>query len=181
MSIKIIFDSVRGQTWTVRLVQQGDAYGLDEQLVHMDPEPLVEFFDTRYAHTDLGQFVSRYNLSTLLERPLSDGLHLDLGIPSWFISGPAMYEVQVWLRAAAKNPPTLGFEAIHGAMLRKVLELARAHGLVERRWTHADNYWSVTVYPDGKTAYADYAEDSRGPTGTVAQLTMLELANLLSA
>ena len=34
--------------WTVRVVREGDSYGLNMMLVH-DGKPMVEFYDTKYA------------------------------------------------------------------------------------------------------------------------------------
>lgn len=53
-------------TWAVRIVRNGDHYGRHNCLVHECNDPLVEFYDTRYLHTDLGQFVSRYSATTFL-------------------------------------------------------------------------------------------------------------------
>lgn len=101
MNIKIVHDQETGQSWAVRLVLEGEAYGKDNCLTHAKAEPLVEFYDTRHPETDLGQFVSRYYLSTLLERALTDGLCLQGGVPSWTVSAGAMRQVQVWLAKKA--------------------------------------------------------------------------------
>lgn len=106
MKIKIILDEVSNMTWAIRLVEKGDGYGLNDQLVHNKDEPLVEFFDTRHPHTDLGQFVSRYNLSTLLDRSGDTGLDLYGGVPSWKVYDKAMKQLTQWLvfYAAWKHP-----------------------------------------------------------------------------
>lgn len=96
MSIKVVYDATSGQTWVVRLVHRGEHYGLNDQLVHDEREPLVEFFDPRQPHTDLGQFVSRYFVGTLLEG--SGGLDLMGHEPTWKISSSAMLMVRDWLR-----------------------------------------------------------------------------------
>jgi hypothetical protein len=75
------------QAWfTMRVVGDGDAYGRDMALTHSGNDPLVEFYDRRWDHdTDpdgerLGQFISRYRLSTLME-PGRDGTTVfDTGI-----------------------------------------------------------------------------------------------------
>src|SRR5690606_39865054 len=50
----------------------GDSYGLNGCLIHEENDPMIEFYDTRYHLSNdwegLGQFVSRYYLSTLDER-----------------------------------------------------------------------------------------------------------------
>ena len=49
-------------------------------------KPLIEFYDRRYPHTDLGQFVARYYASTLAQCDPSFGLLLYGGVPDWHIS-----------------------------------------------------------------------------------------------
>jgi hypothetical protein len=78
--------------FSVVLVRKGDRYGLENCLTHEKDDPMVEFYDADYAgkpyFTKVGQFVSRYYLSTLTERPVA-GLCLDGGIPKWSIAaGP---------------------------------------------------------------------------------------------
>lgn len=74
--------------FAVVLVREGDKYGRDNCLTH-DGEPMVEFYDVRSAgkrgFTKLGQFVSRYYLKTLTERPVG-GINLDGGVPEWTIA-----------------------------------------------------------------------------------------------
>ncbi len=82
--------------FNVRLVSKGDRYGLDWCRTHDKDEPLVEFYDARYPHTEFGQFVSRYCLSTMLERD-DAGLCLDGGVPEWSISADDMAAVRAWL------------------------------------------------------------------------------------
>ena len=43
--------------FNVRIVRAGDRYGRDNCLTHDKDEPLVEFYDSRYPHTEYGQFV----------------------------------------------------------------------------------------------------------------------------
>lgn len=98
MRIKIVYDAAPRRTWAIRLVEQGDWYGLADQLPHTDVDPLVEFYDTRYPHTDLGQFVARYSSSSLLQRQQWPGLCLHGGVPDWTVSDDAMTQVMDWLR-----------------------------------------------------------------------------------
>ena len=90
--------------WTVRLVLKGDHYGLDDVLTHTGIDPLVEFYDRRYMHTEFGQFVSRYYLSTLYTdrggsfvSRQARGLDLHGGVPDWSISAEGMTLVYDWL------------------------------------------------------------------------------------
>src|SRR5437899_65527 len=88
-----------GRTFNVRLVRRGDRYGLNEGLVHDKNEPLVEFWDATYEHDPrftpgLGQFTSRYYLSTLTgkdgdlaRRQVSRGLALCGHVPAWTVTG----------------------------------------------------------------------------------------------
>jgi hypothetical protein len=89
--------------WTVRIVFKGERYGLDNVLLHEQDEPLVEFYDAEQDSTKfgpLGQFVNRYNITTLLSRkhpgmPLALCLHA--GIPRWTVSAEHMALVERWL------------------------------------------------------------------------------------
>jgi len=69
----------------VRVVHPGEPYGMTNLLTNDGDEPLVEFYDARYPHTDHGQFVSRYNLSTLNGLGRGNGLMLDEGTPEWSV------------------------------------------------------------------------------------------------
>lgn len=85
-------------TWAVRVVRKGEYYGLRNCLVHETGEPLVEFYDTRYPFSNLGQFVSRYNLSTLVgTHPYGHGLCLNSGVPDWTIPDECFGMIQDWL------------------------------------------------------------------------------------
>ena len=99
MKIKIFHDTRSHLIWAVRIVEKGDKYGLKDCLTHEGDEPLVEFFDTRYEHTDLGQFVSRYFIDTLTGG--EGGLNLDGCEPEWTIHRPCMHRIRDWLRRQA--------------------------------------------------------------------------------
>jgi hypothetical protein len=95
-----------GLAFNARIVLQGDTYGVNHAFTHDDPDPLVEFYDTRFAHSRdpqgvmLGQFISRYRLSTLFEDGKAiRGLDLDGGIPSWTLDTQTMDDLAVNLRA----------------------------------------------------------------------------------
>lgn len=101
-------DPETGRPWRVRFLRQGDRYGRDRCLTHDEVEPLVEFYDRRFANgrsswghsfPDEGQFVSRYYLSSLLRRR-GGGLNLDGGVEDWSISAEGvrivMRHVVVW-------------------------------------------------------------------------------------
>lgn len=90
-----------GVPFTVRVVHQGDRYGRDNVVVHEEQESLVEFYDARFPfYSDpsgkvLGQFVSRYQVSTIAEG--SGGLVLDGGCHEWSLSCSEMKQVRSWL------------------------------------------------------------------------------------
>ena len=64
-----------------------------------------EFYDGRYDHTPDGQFISSYNVSTLVKYPLltsreapSNGLDLFGDQSDWKVDAPTMQMVMDWLR-----------------------------------------------------------------------------------
>lgn len=179
MNIKIIRDAATTLTWAIRLVQFGDNYGQRDKLIHDNVDPMVEFFDTRFPHTPLGQFVSRYYLSTLLERQDNVGLCLDGGVPSWSVSAVAMAEVYQWLLEVAETPPAPSESALLEALRRAVQLRAKTQGMLTLDAPYADNSWKVDVYPDGGTRYGSYAREQRGPHGTLVDLKAWELVGLL--
>jgi len=81
-----------GRAFNVRLVREGDRYGLNDCLVHDKDDPMVEFWDAIYEHDPrftpgLGQFTARYYLSTLTERRSSHALALCGHEPVWTVTG----------------------------------------------------------------------------------------------
>ncbi len=74
----IFHNDAHDARFTMRVVGDGDRYGRGMSLTHTGPDPLVELYDRRWDQERdpdglmLGQFVSRYRLSTLLE-PGRDG------------------------------------------------------------------------------------------------------------
>lgn len=96
MKLKIFHDTRSHLIWAVRIVEKGDKYGLNDALTHKGERPLVEFYDTRHEHTDLGQFVTRYFLGSLTEG--EGGLYLDGCEPEWTIHRPCMNRIRDWLR-----------------------------------------------------------------------------------
>ena len=88
--------------WNVRIVKTGDKYGRAMCLTN-DKAPMVEFYDSRYPHTEYGQFVSRYYISTILSQDsrggkYSNGLCLDGRVPAWQVSAEDMAEVVSFLQ-----------------------------------------------------------------------------------
>jgi hypothetical protein len=92
---KVLIVNDQPLTWLIRVVEPGDRYGLNMCLTNNEDEPYVEFYDTRYGHTDFGQFVSRYYVSTIMEH--KGDLCLDGGVPEWAVSGKLIERVKKWL------------------------------------------------------------------------------------
>lgn len=84
--------------WNVRVVNIGDKYGRNMCLTNITA-PMVEFYDVRYSHTQYGQFISRYYITTILsENEYPTGLCLDTSIPEWQVSSDDMDAVIVFLK-----------------------------------------------------------------------------------
>lgn len=103
-----------GIVFAIRIVPTGGMIGRARDIVNK-AQPMVEFYDTRYPHTDCGQFVSSYYLSTILDGdqhfPVDElrGLQLDGGVPDWHISAAGMREVRKQL-ALWRTGQALGLE-----------------------------------------------------------------------
>lgn len=80
--------------FNLRIVRKGDGYGIG--LTHNKDEPMVEFYDDRYPHTEHGQFVSRYYVSTILERD-NRGLCLEGAEPEWSVTAGDMAIIRAWV------------------------------------------------------------------------------------
>lgn len=83
--------------FSVRWLERGDAYGLNNKLTYDQTEPCVEFYDQRYFidQNPLGQFVSRYYVSSL--RFTDKGLNLQGDVPDWKICAQGMHDVRAWM------------------------------------------------------------------------------------
>jgi len=89
--------------FNVRVVNKGEKYGRDFCLTHDSDKPLVEFYDSRYPHTEFGQFVSRYYVSTILGTDgygrAEGGLILDGGNADvWTVKEGDMDVVRAYLK-----------------------------------------------------------------------------------
>lgn len=86
--------------FNVRILRQGESYGLCDCLTHEERKPLVEFYDYRHRNDQewkRGQFVSRYYAETILEHNPNNALSLDGGIPAWTVPPVSMREILAWL------------------------------------------------------------------------------------
>jgi hypothetical protein len=103
------YDKERGQPWTIRIVDEGDKYGRDDCLTYEKEEPVVEFYDAdnlfdkdEASGEVLGQFVSRYYISTIADGK-GGGLNLMGYEPKWTINSLCMDNVRAYLEAFAKE------------------------------------------------------------------------------
>lgn len=95
------------ERFNVRILNKGDKYGRNFCLTHDHDKPIAEFYDNRYPHTEFGQFVSSYYVSTLLDGS-TGGLCLDLGnADSWTVSAEDMILVRAYLQAITDTPMKL--------------------------------------------------------------------------
>ena len=111
-------DPESGIRWCVRIVFEGDDYGLNHCLKHDETEPMIEFYDMdsearmkmirtgdkteAYLAEEYGQFVSRYYLSSLKFDEILNGktptdwskrgLNLHGGVSRWSVSSAFMVD-----------------------------------------------------------------------------------------
>ena len=83
------------KSWMVRIVKQGDKYGLNNCLTHDKPVSLVEFYDTSKGE----QFVSRYYVETFMDISDGAGLMLYSGCPAWSLDRESVDSVKEWLKS----------------------------------------------------------------------------------
>ena len=103
------YDNERGQPWTIRVIDIGDKYGREDCLTYDAKEPVVEFYDADHPHTIdapsgtvLGQFVSRYYISTICDGS-TGGLDLMGYEPKWKINALTMDSVRAYIMSYAKS------------------------------------------------------------------------------
>ena len=91
--------NTHGLVWNVRIVKQGERYGLSRCLTHDNEDPLVEFYNPVHDNTEYGAFVSRYFMSTLLDtRDEGEGLWLEGGWRESIVEGADMRYLRVLFR-----------------------------------------------------------------------------------
>ena len=91
----------QGRTFNVRMVFEGDRYGLNDCLTHDNDKPLVEFYDATQdprKFGERGQFVSRYYVETLTDSPARNcyGLTLDGGVDAWALDAESANKAIEW-------------------------------------------------------------------------------------
>ena len=118
-------DPESGIRWCVRIVFEGDDYGLNHCLTHDETEPMIEFYDMdsmaavkmcrsddkteAYLAEEYGQFVGQYSLSSLKFDEVLDGktltdwskrgLDLDGGVDRWSVSSAFMVDAMAAVEA----------------------------------------------------------------------------------
>ena len=123
-------DPESGIRWCVRIVFEGDSYGLNHCLEHDKDEPLIEFYDMdsgaaaimrnsedkteAYLAEEYGQFVSRYYWSSLNfderfgeQKTVTDwsqrGLCLHGGVDRWSVSSEFMVKAMAAINAELED------------------------------------------------------------------------------
>lgn len=107
--IEILGGGIKAVPMLVRLVQPGDRYGRNGEIVRENMETLVEFYDLRHPGFAVGnpenipgQFISRYLSNTIMEIE-KDGLNLDGGVPDWTVGEKAIGRIQQWIRLVDRS------------------------------------------------------------------------------
>lgn len=90
-----------GVKFNVRLLEQGEAWGADDKLRYEEEEPAIEFYDARYPHTILGQFITRYNIRSIAEHRGELLLYAD--VKAWRITRANIEEIVDWLEEIVKK------------------------------------------------------------------------------
>lgn len=70
--------------FSIKVLNRGDRYGLNDCLTHEGDKPLVEFYDGE-------QFVSRYYVETIMEHG-ARALSLQGDVPAWTVPAATMAE-----------------------------------------------------------------------------------------
>lgn len=149
------FNDAHGAWFTMRVVGDGDSYGKDMTLTHAGTDPLVEFYDRRWDHDQdpdgvrLGQFISRYRLSTLLEPGRDGATVFETGITldggnAWRVSAAGMADcLRALMEADIVPDPEAERAARIEALTEKLdevlttrLEQAETHPTAGDAYTH---------------------------------------------
>ena len=93
-------ENSNGKQFAAKLLQKGDAYGLEKCLTWDSDKTGIEFYDVTYAgdgFDEIGQFVSRYYVKNILEH--SGNLCLEGSIPEWTVDGNNISKILSWIRS----------------------------------------------------------------------------------
>lgn len=116
--LDLILVNDNGRRFGVRVVRPGMRYGLNDRVIYDESDSsfrlndsMVEFYDYTYAgdprFTPRGQFVSRYYVSTLLNRTAGLGLDLDGGVDVWKVDAAVTDQVIRYLNTNTLDPAIL--------------------------------------------------------------------------
>lgn len=88
-----------GRTFSARVIERGDRYGLDNCLTYDKDEPVIEVYDDTRGR--FGQFTGgRYYLSTFYNAAAAErGIALQGGVPEWTIDAATVIAWAVELDA----------------------------------------------------------------------------------
>lgn len=127
----------------------------------------VEFFDSRYTEgfTPLGQFVSRYDARSLMQRPRGP-LALDLGVPAWTVTADQFEEVRSMIARSGDFGPVLNPAKPRGV---KYINEARADKKDDPSWIgyavqKATGGGAYAIF-EKKTEAVDYARELANKMG----------------
>lgn len=171
----IFHNEAHDAEFTMRVVDPGDRYGKDMCLTNNWDGPLVEFYDRRWSFDRdpdgevLGQFISRYHLSTLLEPDdhgktvFDTGITLDGGA-AWSVGEMGMRSCLDALRDAGLAPPdpeeaheerVLELTEMIDAEMRAHLDYAETHKDAGDAYTHLprEGTWAYNNGDDRLAAY----------------------------
>lgn len=79
------------------------------------------------------------------------------------------------------SPYRADIERLTQDMRALLLRAAQEQGGVRYHSHFADNYWTVTLKPDGSVLNQNYAEEARGPHSLIEDLQLFELAGLVQS
>ena len=101
MTKELVFDALNGRKYKVRVVNQGEHYGLNNVLTHEDETPMIGFNLVRKGNSDY--FVSRYYMDTFLGIHHNDGLCLVSGQRDLDLNKFDLAFIRAWLHADVLN------------------------------------------------------------------------------
>lgn len=84
-----------GITLIARLVRAGELYGNRHARIHSGLGPMVEIYDTREYHTDVGKLIGRYLVTEIMTR---DQLFCKDCKDMAMVDSSALLELRSWLR-----------------------------------------------------------------------------------
>ena len=162
--------------YNVRIVRKGDTYGREFCLTYDKDEPMVEFYDGRYPHCKFGQFVSRYNVATILGTDGwgrgEGGLILDGGnVNEWTVQEKDMDTVREYLRTETGIKPMVWFGMMthgqFGVTEHDIEPMVIIHSIDEKANMDPDeieNYMALHHYdsyliPSQFVGYVTYSSD----------------------